>query len=86
MRALPLPEDGGAIEQELRDLVNVRDEGDFVLIVAWLVGCFNARGPYPILAVNGEQGSAKSTLCRLLRASPTRWPRRSARRRATGMT
>ena len=68
MRALPLPEDGGAIEQELRDLVNVRDEGDFVLIVAWLVGCFNARGPYPILAVNGEQGSAKSTLCRLLRA------------------
>ena len=27
MRALPLPEDGGVIEQELRDLVNVRDEG-----------------------------------------------------------
>lgn len=83
MRALPLPEDGGLIEQELRDLVNVRDDSDFVLIVAWLVGCFNPRGPYPILAVNGEQGSAKSTLCRLLRAltdpnqAPIRLPPRN---------
>jgi putative DNA primase/helicase len=67
MRALPTPEPGGLIEQELRDLINVRDAADFVLIVAWLVGCFNPRGPYPILIVNGEQGSAKSTLCRLLR-------------------
>src|SRR6266849_5154985 len=67
MRALPAPEAGGLIEQELCDLVNVRDEGDFVLIVAWLVGCFSPRGPYPILAVSGEQGTAKSTVCKLLR-------------------
>lgn len=67
MRSLPVPEAGGLIEQELRDLVNVRDGADFVLIVAWMVGCFNPRGPYVILIVNGEQGSAKSTLCRLLR-------------------
>jgi hypothetical protein len=83
MRAMPAPESGGMIEQELRDLVNVRDETDFKLIVAWLVGCFNPRGPYPILAVNGEQGSAKSTLCRLLRAlsdpmaAPIRLPPRN---------
>lgn len=83
MRALPVPKDGGMIEQELRDLVNVRDDGDFTLIVAWLVGCYNPRGPYPILAVNGEQGSAKSTLCRLLRmltdpnAAPIRLPPRN---------
>jgi hypothetical protein len=83
MRALPVPEDGGLIEQELRDLVNVRDDTDFVLIVAWLVGCFNPRGPYPILVVNGEQGSAKSTLCRLLRrltdpnGAPVRLPPRN---------
>src|SRR5207302_4337905 len=67
MRPLPVPESGGMIEQELRDLVNVRDEADFVLIVAWVIGCFNPQGPYPILIVNGEQGAAKSTLCRLLR-------------------
>jgi putative DNA primase/helicase len=67
MRPLPIPEEGGLIEQELRDLINVRDDSDFVLIIAWLIGCFNPRGPYPILIVNGEQGTAKSTLCRLLR-------------------
>jgi hypothetical protein len=67
VRALPIPEDGGLIERELRGLMNVQDEADFKLIVGWLVGCFNPRGPYPILAINGEHGSAKSTLCRLLR-------------------
>ena len=67
IRALPTPEDGGLIEQELRDLVNVQGDADFKLIVAWVIGCFNPRGPYPILAINGEHGSAKSTLCRLLR-------------------
>ena len=37
------------------------------------------RGPYPILAVNGEQGSAKSTLCRMVRAliDPNQAPLRS---------
>jgi hypothetical protein len=59
MRALPIPEAGGMIEQELRDLVNVRDDADFVLIVVYVVGCYNPRGPSPILAVNGEQGSAR---------------------------
>jgi len=79
-RAPPPPADGGMIEQELRGLVNVRDDSDFTLIVAWLVGCFSPRGPYPILIVNGEQGSAKSTLCRPLRLLTTRAPRQSAYR------
>jgi hypothetical protein len=83
MRVLPVPEPGGLIEQELRDLVNVREDTDFTLIVAYLVGCYNPRGPYPILIINGEQGSAKSTLCRLLRAltdpnaAPIRLPPRN---------
>jgi hypothetical protein len=68
MRALPMPEHGGLIEGQLRELVNVRDDADFALIVGWIIGCLNPRGPYPILVVNGEQGSAKSTLCRLLRS------------------
>jgi putative DNA primase/helicase len=68
MRALPAPEIGGLIEHELRDLVNLRNESDFKLIVGWLVECFNPHGPCPILAISGEQGSAKSSLCRLLRA------------------
>jgi len=54
--------------QELRDLVNVPDDDDWALVTAWLVGAVHPKGPYPILVVEGEQGSAKSTLCRMLRA------------------
>lgn len=59
---LPLspPVKGGTID-DLRALLNTKDEGDFVLIVAWLIGCLHPRGPYPLLILNGEQGSAKST-------------------------
>lgn len=87
MRPLPIPEAGGMIEQELRDLVNVRGETDFKLIVAWLVACFNPRGPYPILAVSGEQGTAKSTLCRLLRklVDPNEAPDRAPPRDEHGL-
>lgn len=47
---------------------HVRAKGDDIyLIAAWLVGAFKPGGPYPILIINGEQGSAKSTTTRLLR-------------------
>ena len=36
--------------------------------MAWLIAAFRPRGPYPVLVVLGEQGSAKSTLQRVLRA------------------
>jgi hypothetical protein len=41
---------------------------DFVLIVAWLLAALRDRGPYPVLVLVGEHGTAKSTLCRTLRA------------------
>ena len=66
LKPLPTPEAGCHIS-ELRRFVNVRDDADWLLIVAWLVATFRPRGPYPILAVNGEQGSAKTTTCRMLR-------------------
>src|SRR5437660_9849065 len=43
-------------------------ENDFVLIVAWLLAALRPRGPYPLLAISGEQGSAKTVLSKLLRA------------------
>jgi hypothetical protein len=49
-----------------RGFVNA-DDADFQLIVAWVLAALCPQGPYPILIVNGEQGSAKSTLCRMLR-------------------
>jgi hypothetical protein len=33
----------------------------------WLVAALRPRGPYPLLAVHGEQGAAKSAFCRLVR-------------------
>ncbi|WP_339908978.1 hypothetical protein [Symmachiella dynata] len=65
---LPLetPVSGGTID-ELRPFLNVTDE-DFMLLVAWLLMVLSPDGDYPILILNGEQGSAKSTVCRLLRS------------------
>lgn len=64
---LPRPVSDGSIG-DLRRLVNVRTDEDFVLIVSWVIGALNPDGPYPILIVQGEQGSAKSTTARVLRS------------------
>ncbi len=66
MRALPEPERGESIDV-LRPFLNTATEADFRLVVACLVGWLRPRGPYPILTVAGEQGSAKSTMVRVLR-------------------
>jgi len=67
MLPLPIPEHGGSIEV-LRPFVNISNESDFVLIIAWLLAALRAIGPYPLLAISGEQGSAKTVLSKLLRA------------------
>lgn len=67
MRPLPEPEAGGMIE-ELHEFLNVRDDAGMMLVVAWLVAAFRDRGPYPILVVNGEQGTGKSVFTRNMRA------------------
>ena len=59
MLPLPVPARGGSIEL-LRPYVNVTDDG-FRLAVAWLTAALRPVGPYPILSLHGEQGSAKST-------------------------
>jgi hypothetical protein len=66
MLPLPVPERGGSLAQ-LRPLINASDDTTWVLACAWLIGALRGRGPYPVMAVNGEQGSAKSTLCRMFR-------------------
>ncbi len=66
MLRLPTPIHGGRID-DLRRFVNVAGNADFILIVAWLIGVFRPTGPYPILELNGEQGSGKSTQARALR-------------------
>jgi hypothetical protein len=67
MQPLPMPVPGGSIET-LRPFLNVRSDADFVLAVAWALACLRNRGPYPVTAVSGPQGSAKSTATAILRA------------------
>jgi hypothetical protein len=67
MLPLPVPERGGSIEA-LGSYLNLSKHDDFVLVVAWLLAALRPRGPYPLLAISGEQGSAKTVLSKLLRA------------------
>lgn len=66
MRPLPSPTRGGSIA-DLRRFVNVGSDADWYLTVGWILGGYHPTGPYPILLVQGPQGSAKSTASRLLR-------------------
>src|SRR6185503_4900409 len=65
MRPLPQPVPGGKVD-ELRPLTNIPDERSWTLLIACIVAYLRGRGPYPILIIDGEQGSAKSTLCRII--------------------
>ena len=67
MQALPMPMPGGSAKA-LRSFLNVQCDADFVLVVAWLLACLRNRGPYPVIVLSGEQGSAKSTFSAILRA------------------
>jgi len=62
---LPTPSREGAIEL-LQPYVNVMDR-DFTLLVVWMAAALRPVGPYPVLALYGEQGSGKSTLARVVR-------------------
>jgi hypothetical protein len=68
MLPLPVPQTGGSIET-LASFLNLPSRNDFVLVVAWLLAALRAGGPYPLLAISGEQGSAKTVLSKLLKAS-----------------
>jgi hypothetical protein len=67
MKPLPIPVGGGSIAT-LRSFLNVQTEADFVLVVAWALAVLRNRGPFPVIVLSGEQGSAKSTFSAILRA------------------
>ena len=67
MLPLPIPVAGGSLEL-LRSHIKLSHNTDFILIAAWLLGAFQPNGPYPILILQGEQGSGKSSIARMLAA------------------
>ncbi len=66
MAAMPIPNHEGNIDL-LQHFLNIENESDWKLIVSWLVGSMRPTGPFPILVLQGEQGTAKSTTARFLR-------------------
>jgi hypothetical protein len=87
MRALAEPVRDPDALNKLQNLLNLAGgtDGDdqFRLILMWCLGCLWPSGPYPVLAFDGEHGSAKSTTSRMIRrlvdpnASDLRAPPRS---------
>ncbi len=67
MLALPTPEPGGSLD-ELCPFINVKDE-DWILVKGFLVQAARPTGPYMMLALNGEQGTAKTSTQEKLRAT-----------------
>lgn len=62
----------------LAKYVNVMEDG-LVLVAAFILGALRPRGPYPPLGLHGEQGSAKSSSSRRIKAltDPSTAPLRS---------
>lgn len=77
MTSLPAPQASGDV-YALRDLLNVAS-ADWSLLLGWLIGALMPSGPYPVLVLTGEQGSAKSTVARMIRSlvDPSTIPLRS---------
>jgi Bifunctional DNA primase/polymerase, N-terminal/Primase C terminal 2 (PriCT-2) len=78
MLPLPMPVNGGTID-DLRQFINIKNADDFVLVIACIVAALRDRGPYPILALRGEEGTGKSTLVRIIRSliDPNKVPLRT---------
>ena len=64
MLPLPIPLPGGSLD-DLKRFINVEVD-DLPLFLAFLVGFFHPTGPYSLLQIVGEKGSAKSFLMRLI--------------------
>ena len=69
MQALPIPKRDAPHNVEWLDLImNLGDTKEKLLLVGWLLGCFMPHGAFPVLILQGEQGSGKSNLASMLRS------------------
>lgn len=61
-----IPVNNGDAELIL-NYVNIVDEKHRLLLIVFIISCFIPDFPHPVLGISGSQGSAKSTLSKLLR-------------------
>jgi hypothetical protein len=66
-KPLLTPVGGGSIDL-LGELLNLESRSDLVLVTGWLLMALCPDGPYPILVLQGEPGSAKSTTTKILKS------------------
>ena len=73
------PKRGGSID-DLARLVNLSNKDDLKLLVCCLTYYLSPMGPFPIIIIQGEQGSAKSTFSKIIKSliDPSSAPLRSA--------
>ncbi len=63
---LPAPKPGGSLD-DLRGLINIGCDQNWLLFLAWLLWSMRPGGPFVILLIQGEQGTAKSGLTSISR-------------------
>jgi hypothetical protein len=64
MRSIAVPQRGGSIN-DLRAFVNLSDDA-FTLVVSFILDVFRTGRPHPILYLAGNEGTAKSTLTKVV--------------------
>lgn len=52
---------------KLFDFINLKKEEDKIILLVWVIACFIADIPHPMIYLYGQQGAAKSTTSRLLK-------------------
>lgn len=67
LEPLSVPQCDPEALQKLGRLLNLGHGRDLLLICAWLVKALHPNGPNPVLALDGEQGSGKTTAAKMLR-------------------
>ena len=66
MSPIAYPDSKGSVNF-LGEILNIENKAALQLIVGWLIGTIKPDGPFPILLLQGENGSSKSTTARLLK-------------------
>ena len=66
-REMMIPVTGGSWEL-FKKHFKTRSEEDLKLMIGYMSACLRPEGPYAVLVLQGEQGSAKSTTARMIKA------------------
>jgi hypothetical protein len=66
MQAIPLPREPADLSY-FAEFFNTETDDDLRLLLAWMIFAWNPNAPFPILVLQGEAGSAKTSLANMVR-------------------